>query len=81
MTINDIAALINRSCLVIGLDTGLLHLAAALEVPTIAIFGASDPLKTGPQGNGTIKICGSKNHFPSSEEVESAILTVSKVSN
>ena len=81
MAINDIAALMNRSRLVIGLDTGLLHLAAALEVPTIAIFGASDPLKTGPQGNGTIKICGSKNHFPSSEEVESAIATVSKVIN
>ncbi|MCH1423971.1 MAG: hypothetical protein L7V15_02540, partial [Burkholderiales bacterium] len=71
----------NRSCLVVGLDTGLLHLATALEVPTIAIFGASDPIKTGPQGNGIIKICGSKNHFPSSEEVESAIAAVSKVIN
>ena len=50
MPINDIAAQINRSCLVVGLDTGLLHLATALEVPTIAIFGASDPIKTGPPG-------------------------------
>ncbi|MDA9993839.1 lipopolysaccharide heptosyltransferase I [Burkholderiales bacterium] len=81
MPINDIAAQINRSCLVVGLDTGLLHLATALEVPTIAIFGASDPIKTGPQGNGIIKICGSKNYFPSSEEVESAIAAVSKVIN
>jgi len=76
MPIDGVATLISQSYLVIGLDTGLLHLAAALEVPSIAIFGASDPLKTGPQGNGPIKICGSKNRFPNVGEVESTITSV-----
>lgn len=71
MQIDDIASVIQRSRLVIGLDTGLLHLAAAMETPLISIFGASDPEKTGPRGGGMIKICGSKNHFPSAEEVTS----------
>jgi heptosyltransferase-1 len=33
--------------MVIGLDTGLTHLAAALQRPVIALFRASDPAKTG----------------------------------
>lgn len=81
MPIDKLATLVAQSCMVIGLDTGLLHLAAALEVPSIAIFGASDPLKTGPQGNGTIKICGSKNRFPTAEEVESTITAVIEMIN
>jgi heptosyltransferase-1 len=32
---------------VIGVDTGLVHLAAALGRPVIALFSASDPALTG----------------------------------
>ncbi|MDC1311867.1 lipopolysaccharide heptosyltransferase I [Burkholderiales bacterium] len=81
MPIDDLAMLISQSCLVVGLDTGLLHLAAALEVPSIAIFGASDPLKTGPRGSGVIKICGSKNRFPTAEEVKANINNVIETIN
>ena len=42
---------------VIGVDTGLLHLAVALKVPTVAIFGATDPALTGPVGAGPITVC------------------------
>lgn len=31
----------------VGVDTGLAHLAAAVAVPVVAIFCASDPLLTG----------------------------------
>jgi lipopolysaccharide heptosyltransferase II len=33
-------------------DTGTMHLAAFLGVPTVAIFGSTDPVKTGPSGGG-----------------------------
>jgi ADP-heptose:LPS heptosyltransferase len=39
----ETAALLKRCCLFIGNDSGPLHLAAALEVPTIGLFGPTDP--------------------------------------
>jgi len=33
-------------------DTGTMHLAALLRVPTISIFGSTEPLRTGPLGPG-----------------------------
>lgn len=48
--IAELASLLAGASLVIGLDTGLTHLAAALKRPTIAIFGGSDPDLTGVLG-------------------------------
>ena len=33
-------------------DTGTMHLAALLRVPTVSIFGSTEPLRTGPLGRG-----------------------------
>src|SRR5437763_13584306 len=33
-------------------DTGTIHLAALLRIPTISIFGSTEPLRTGPLGRG-----------------------------
>ena len=46
----EIAAIIGRSTLVIGADTGLTHLASAFGLPTVAIFLATEPGLTGPRG-------------------------------
>jgi heptosyltransferase-1 len=46
----DIAAIIGRSTLVIGADTGLTHLASAFGLPTVAVFLATEPGLTGPRG-------------------------------
>ncbi|TIP39423.1 MAG: lipopolysaccharide heptosyltransferase I, partial [Mesorhizobium sp.] len=46
----DVAAILGRSTLVIGVDTGLTHLAAAFGLPTVAIFLATEPGLTGPRG-------------------------------
>ncbi|HSJ02772.1 MAG TPA: lipopolysaccharide heptosyltransferase II, partial [Verrucomicrobium sp.] len=41
-----------RSCrLLVTNDTGTMHLAAALGVPTVSIFGSTEPVLTGPVGN------------------------------
>lgn len=39
----EAAALIKHASLVIGVDTGLTHMGIALEVPTVALFGATVP--------------------------------------
>ncbi|WP_192355419.1 lipopolysaccharide heptosyltransferase I [Mesorhizobium mediterraneum] len=46
----EIAAIIGRSALVIGADTGLAHLASAFGLPTVAVFLATEPGLTGPRG-------------------------------
>jgi heptosyltransferase-1 len=57
--LDAVARAIGGADIVIGVDTGLLHLAAALGVPLVAIFvGASDPRLTGPIGDGPIEVCG-----------------------
>ncbi len=47
-TISELIVLTRRAVLFIGGDTGPMHLAAALEVPVVAIFGPTDPARNGP---------------------------------
>ena len=67
--LDELALMLGRADLVVGLDTGLLHLAAAYEIPVVAIFGGSHPSKTGPLTPGLSRVVGTFNSFPSSREV------------
>jgi heptosyltransferase-1 len=40
-----------RAAAVVGVDSGPLHLAAALGKPGLALFGPTDPARNGPYGN------------------------------
>ncbi len=53
--LKELTALIAGAKAVVSNDTGPLHIAAALDIPAIAIFGPTDPLKTGPYGWQTNK--------------------------
>lgn len=46
----EVAEIIAASRGYLGNDSGITHLAAALGVPTVAVFGPSDPRKYGPRG-------------------------------
>ncbi len=48
--LSDLAALLARCQLYIGNDSGITHLAAALGMPTVALFGPTDPTIWGPRG-------------------------------
>jgi ADP-heptose:LPS heptosyltransferase len=43
-------ALLRRATLVIGVDSGPLHLAVAARTPSVALFGPADPVQFGPWG-------------------------------
>ena len=47
-SIREMAALINECSVIIANDSGPMHISAALGVPTLGIFGPTDPEKQGP---------------------------------
>lgn len=47
LSLTELAGQLAAAHLVVGVDTGLVHLAAALGRPTLALFRASDPALTG----------------------------------
>lgn len=60
---SSIAGLIyatRRAAAVVGVDSGPLHLAAALGKPGVAVYGPTDPARNGPYG-GTIRVLRAPN--------------------
>jgi heptosyltransferase-2 len=51
-SLRELAALISECDAFVTNDSGPMHMAAALLVPTIAIFGSTDKIATGPFGEG-----------------------------
>jgi len=51
-TLRDLAYLYELSALVVTTDSGPMHVAAAVGTPTVALFGPTDPARTGPYGAG-----------------------------
>jgi lipopolysaccharide heptosyltransferase II len=49
--IGTLAALFQRAKVVLGPDSGPLHLAVATGTPTVTLFGPADPLEFGPWGD------------------------------
>lgn len=50
MTLTDLAALMGHAQGVVAVDTGLGHIASALNVPLVSLYGATDPQQTGTLG-------------------------------
>lgn len=71
--LDAVARMIARAAIVIGVDTGLLHLAAALGVPLVAIFSGTEPGQHGPLGRGKIEVVGASGAPPSLADVSLAL--------
>jgi heptosyltransferase-1 len=54
--VTGMVALVRRCALLVGGDSGPGHLAAALGVPLVALFGPTDPARNGPWGLGPIAV-------------------------
>lgn len=56
LNINGLVSMIANASAVVAVDTGLCHLAAALNIPTVALFGPTDPEKTGVMGEKQVNL-------------------------
>lgn len=60
-TLSHLAVELLQAHAVVGVDTGLSHLSAALEVPTVTLYGVTHPSKTGTYGQHQIHL---RANFP-----------------
>ncbi len=77
-SIGELIALTRRARLFIGGDTGPLHLAAALQVPVLAIFGPTDPVRNGPHGTRSIVLrnAASRSSLSHTSEPDPGLLKI-----
>lgn len=74
LTLDDMAALLGGAVAVAGVDTGLTHIAGALKVPTIGIYGGPwDPAATGIYGCARAVNLGRPGKPPEADEVIAAV--------
>ena len=68
-----------RAALVVGVDSGPLHMAAALGKPGVAIFGPTDPARNGPYGGSmkVLRLAGAVTTYKRGVEVADSMQRVS----
>jgi heptosyltransferase-1 len=69
----DVARLIAGARIVCGVDTGFLHIAAALGVPVVAVFTITKSHTASPIGPGPVEMIGATNGLPETRDVIAAI--------
>ena len=52
--LKELVEIMRHARIVISNDSGPMHIAAGFQVPVIAIFGPTSPVRTGPYGKGHI---------------------------
>lgn len=73
LSLSEIGYLLLHAKAVVSMDTGLSHIAAALDIPTITLYGPTDPNLTGTMGRNQIHLtapcsCSGKKTCTQSKE-------------
>ena len=71
LPLTQLAAVLKTSTAYLGNDSGISHLAASLNLPTVALFGRTNPAVWGPKGPGVRIIYGKNTDTPNSAKVGS----------
>jgi len=54
--LREVYALLERANLFVGIDSGVMHMASAADIPVVALFGPTDPYYVGPQNRDSIVV-------------------------
>jgi heptosyltransferase-1 len=74
LALTEAAALLAGAAAVVGVDTGLTHLAVAVGTPTVGLYVATQPGLTGLLGDGRAVNLGGPGQAPGVEEVVRVLL-------
>jgi heptosyltransferase-1 len=77
--LQELAALVAGARLVVGADTGPVHLAAALGTRVVALFGPTDPGRNGPLPAGTVlrNVSSEESTYKRGKDYSDTMLSVS----
>lgn len=64
MALGDLLPLIAACDAVAGVDSGLTHIAEALGLPGVMLMGPTDPVRTGPLGDGIVTVMSDHGNAP-----------------
>jgi ADP-heptose:LPS heptosyltransferase len=70
--LTDLAALLCRCHAFLGNDSGVSHLAGMMGIPTVAVFGPTDPAVWAPLGPN-VRTLGGRGTWPEPSEVVRAM--------
>ena len=73
LSVRDAAGVLGRARLVVGLDTGFSHIAAALGVATVGIYCDHEPAAAGITGDGFTASLGGVAQVPTLDAVQQAV--------
>ena len=59
LSLFGVAGVISHADVVVAVDTGLGHLSAALNIPTVSLYGPTDPGLIGAYGENQVHLCAS----------------------
>lgn len=67
-----------RATAVVGVDSGPLHVAAALGKPGVAIYGPTDPAQTGPYGGSftVLRDPGARTSYKRRDEIDASMRAI-----
>ena len=68
-SLKETIAIISRCGLFISNDSGLMHIAGALNIPTVAVFGSTNPVTTSPVGDKNVVIYKGASCSPCLKEI------------
>jgi heptosyltransferase-1 len=78
--VTGLISLMRRADLLVGGDTGPMHLAAAMGVPVVALFGPTSPERNGPWGPGEKRVlrdAASVTTYKRTEEPDAGLMNLS----
>lgn len=70
LNLRQLPHLIKKARLMLSVDTGPMHMAAALGVPLLALFGPTDPVVWGPLSKNSIVLSARQNNMTNMELTE-----------
>jgi ADP-heptose:LPS heptosyltransferase len=64
INLRELVGVLKKARIFVGIDSGVMHLASALDIPVVGLFGPTDPFYVGPQNEKSMVVRQDLNCMP-----------------